>query len=83
MHSCILCFILGLTASDTVAAVDADYEGPLVTKIEEKGDIYLLLSLACLSLIFVISLCRTETVQNYVKSSITKFKEWALHQKTD
>ncbi len=73
----------GMTAKDNLTTIAEDYNGPLVTKIEKNSDIYLLLSMLCLLVIFVVNLCRTETAQNYLSSSILRFKAWALKQKRD
>jgi len=73
----------GITANRSLETHDEDFSGPLPTKIKTHGDIYLMLSALSIALIFVINLCLTEQVSNFCLSNINRFKEWAIHQKTD
>ena len=76
-------FDAGLTANETLDILSEDGYGPIPTKIEEQGDIYLILSVVAIAVIFIINLCLTEPVIGVLSSSVSRFKAWALHQKTD
>ena len=62
---------------------DKDFEGPLPTKIDEQGDIYLTLSFISIVVIAIASWCLTEQAQSIIKMLCNRFKCWALHEKTD
>lgn len=76
-------FIPGLTANRSVEITDADFAGPLSTKADKQGDIYLVLSIASVTIVALINFCLTDRVSSAVASSIDKFKAWAIHQKRD
>ena len=70
-------------ANKSVEIHDADFAGPLPTKIEAHGDIYLLLSALSVALILIVNFCFTDRVSAFCLSNINRFKEWAVHQKKD
>ena len=83
--TCIFLF-KGFDPDDKLEINDADFAGPLPTKVEKRKDIYLTFSLAFLALLSVVITARTKTCQDVcssIKERLSRLWRSVERQKQD